>query len=194
MKSGKFVHPTAVVDPTATVGEGTKIWMNAQVREGVTIGEGCILGKDVYVDFGVRIGNHCKIENGAYLFHSVVLEDGVFVGPRACFTNDRRPRAVGPDGRPLGAGEWASGHTVVKQGASIGAGVVLLTDLTIGRYAMVGAGAMVLRDVGDFELVVGNPGRRIGYVCKCGSRLEADEQGSLWRCPKDGFEHRPNSP
>jgi serine acetyltransferase len=189
-REGVFIHSSALVDPTASIGEGTKIWMNVQVREGAVIGERCMLGKDVYVDFGVRIGKSCKIENGAYLFHAATLEDGVFVGPRACLTNDRRPRAAGVDGNPLGADEWISGHTVVKKGASIGAGAVLLTDLSIGTYAMIGAGSMVLRDVGDFELVVGNPARRIGHVCKCGTRLSEVGPGGDLRCPKDGLTYR----
>lgn len=165
------VHATAEVSPSAQVGDGTWIWHQAQVREGAQVGRYCILGKGVYVDCNVHIGDRCKLQNGASLFHGVTLEDGVFVGPGAILTNDRWPRAVNPDGSLKTDDDWQVGPVRVKEGASLGAGCIVLPDVTIGRYAMVGAGAIVTRDVPDQGLVVGNPARLMGYVCVCGQSL-----------------------
>lgn len=174
------IHPTAEVAPGAHVGPGTAIWHHAHVREGATIGANCILGKDVYVDYDVTIGSNVKIQNGAYIYHGATLEDGVFIGPRACLTNDLRPRAITPDGRLKTLDDWSVGRTLVRYGASIGTGAIVLSGLTIGRFAMVGAGAVVSRDVPEHGLVVGIPARLVGYVCRCGRRLEWTATG--WHC------------
>jgi UDP-2-acetamido-3-amino-2,3-dideoxy-glucuronate N-acetyltransferase len=176
-----YVHPTAEVDAGATVGPGTRIWRHAHVRTGARIGADCILGKDVYVDHDVTVGDRAKLENGAYLFYGAVLEDGVFVGPRACLTNDRLPRAITPDGALKTEADWEVGRTLIRYGAAIGAGATVVTGVTLGRWAMVGAGAVVTRDVPDHGLVVGVPARLIGYVCACGMRLASDAEGT-WRC------------
>src|SRR5438128_785071 len=131
-----FVHQTAEVSKRAIVGEGTKIWHHAQVREEACIGRNCIIGKGAYVDHDVIIGNNVKIQNGAFIYYGVVMEDGVFVGPRACLTNDPIPRAITPDGALKGTEDWAVGRTLVKYGASIGAGAIILPNVTIGRFAM----------------------------------------------------------
>lgn len=174
------IHPTADVSPKAQIGPGTRIWHFVQVREGVVIGENCILGKDVYVDFDVKIGNNVKIQNSALLYHGATLEDGVFIGPQVCLTNDRTPRAITSQGLLKGNDDWVVGPILVKHGASIGAGSILLPDLTVGRFALTGAGAVVTRDVPDHGLVIGNPARLVGYVCHCGRKME--QQGSLWHC------------
>lgn len=176
-----MIHPTAEVSPEARIGDGTKVWHQAQVREGAVIGEECVLGKGVYVDKNVRIGDRVKLQNGAQVFHGVTLEDGVFVGPQAVLANDRYPRAVTPDGRLKGDSDWPEGSVLVRYGASIGAGAVIVPDATIGRWAMVGAGAVVVGDVADQALVTGNPARQTGWVCKCGRRLRRD--GGRWACP-----------
>jgi UDP-2-acetamido-3-amino-2,3-dideoxy-glucuronate N-acetyltransferase len=165
------VHPTAEVSDLAEVGDGTQIWHQAQVRERARVGRNCILGKGVYVDSDVQIGDRCKVQNGACLYHGVTLEDGVFVGPGAILTNDRSPRAVNPDGSLKGDADWKAGRICVKQGASLGAGSIILPDITIGQFALVGAGAVVTDSVPDHGLVVGNPARLVGYVCRCGCRL-----------------------
>lgn len=165
------IHPTAEVSAHAVLGEGTSVWNQAQIRERARLGRGCIVSKDAYVDFEVEVGDFCKIQNGAYLYHPVRLGNGVFVGPGVIFTNDRRPRAVSPDGSPKKAADWRADATVVEDGASIGAGAVVVAGLRIGKWAMVGAGAVVTRDVPAHALVVGNPARRIGWVCACGERL-----------------------
>ena len=162
MSDDVFIHPTAIVDPSAKIGAGTKIWINVQVREGARIGRNCILSKDVYVDHGVVIGDDCKIQNSVSVYSGVTLEDGVFVGPNACFTNDRVPRARNTD--------WQITETLVQHGASIGANATIVCGVTIGEYAMIGAGSVVTRDVEPFALVMGNPARRVGRVDELGNR------------------------
>jgi len=170
-----MIHPTAEVSPKAQIGEGTRIWHHAQVREGARIGRNCIIGKNVYIDFDVTIGDNVKIQNNASVYHGVKIEDGVFIGPHACLTNDKIPRAITPTGELKSSQDWEVGRILVKYGASIGAGAVILPNVTIGRFAMVGAGAVVTRDVPDHGLVVGNPARLVGYVCRCGRRLRLQE-------------------
>jgi UDP-2-acetamido-3-amino-2,3-dideoxy-glucuronate N-acetyltransferase len=168
------IHPTAEVSNDVSVGDGTQIWRGVQIREGASIGSECNIGKSVYIDFGVPIGSRCKLENNASIFHGATLEDGVFVGPHACITNDRLPRPITPQGKLKGREDWDVGATLLRYGSSIGAGAIVLPDVTVGRFAMAGAGAIVTRDVPDHGLVVGNPARLIGFVCACGGRLTFD--------------------
>ncbi len=167
-----YIHPTAEVSPRATLGEGVKVWRSAQIREDAVIGDNVIIGKDAYIDFSVRVGANCKIQNAALLYHPAILEDGVFIGPGVILTNDRTPRAINPDGSLQSATDWEARQTVIRYGASVGAGAVILAGLTIGRFAMVAAGAVVTRDVPEHALVMGVPARVVGYVCACGVTLE----------------------
>jgi UDP-2-acetamido-3-amino-2,3-dideoxy-glucuronate N-acetyltransferase len=162
------VHPTADISPEAAVGEGTVVWHHAQIRERALVGEQCVIGKDVYIDAGVVVGNRVKIQNGALLYSGVKLEDGVFIGPLACLTNDRYPRAVTPGGDLKGPDDWVQGTILVRYGASIGAGATVLAGVEIGRFAMIAAGAVVTRSVPDHALLVGAPARQVGFVCRCG--------------------------
>ncbi|HZP58357.1 MAG TPA: acyltransferase [Dehalococcoidia bacterium] len=175
------IHPSADVSPAATVGDGTRIWHEAQVREGARIGEQCVLGKGVYVDRDVVIGDRCKVQNRASLFHGVTLEDGVFVGPHAVFANDRFPRAVNPDGALKSDDDWTVDPVLVRRGASVGAGAVVLPGVTVGAWAMVGAGSVVTADVPAHALVRGNPARIAGWVCVCGRPLARAETG-MYHC------------
>jgi acetyltransferase-like isoleucine patch superfamily enzyme len=186
------IHPTAEVSTEAIVGDGTSIWNQAQVREGARIGAGCVIGKNVYVDAGVVVGDRVKIQNNVSVFHGVTIEDGVFVGPHVCFTNDRVPRAINVDGSLKADADWEVGPTLVRFGAALGANATILPGVTIGRWAMVGAGSVVTRDVGDHELVAGNPARRLGSACACGQPLRDADDGSAFRgrCPGCG-EHYP---
>ncbi|HQY94106.1 acyltransferase [Caldilinea sp.] len=177
MMSDFFVHPTAEVSAEAKIGQGTRIWNRAQVREGAVLGDGCIVGKDAYVDMDVRIGSHVKIQNSALLYHGATLEDGVFIGPQVCLTNDLYPRAINPDGSLKGASDWEVGETVIRYGASVGAGAIIVTGVEVGRFAMIGAGAVVTHDVPAHGLALGVPARLVGYVCACGARLDVDAQG-----------------
>jgi UDP-2-acetamido-3-amino-2,3-dideoxy-glucuronate N-acetyltransferase len=177
-----MIHPTAEVSSQAKVGLGTKIWHQAHVRERSMIGTNCILGKDVYVDIDVVIGDNVKIQNGALIYHGSTLEDGVFIGPHACLTNDRFPRSINSEGNLKTENDWEVEPVLVRYGASIGAGAIVIGGATIGRFAMVAAGAVVTRDVPDHGLVMGVPAYLVGYVCHCGQRLELIK-GS-WRCPE----------
>lgn len=151
-----YAHPTAEVSPLASIGPGTKIWNQVQIREEAVIGSDCIISKDVYIDKGVIIGNGVKIQNSVSVYHGVTIEDDVFVGPNATFTNDMFPRADNPD--------WQVVPTLVKRGASIGANATIVCGVTIGERAMVGAGAVVTKDVPPSALVVGNPARILRWL------------------------------
>lgn len=176
-----YVHETALVEEGVQLGPGTRIWHQAQVRRGARIGARCIVGKGAFVDFDVVIGDDAKLQNYACVYHGVTLGRGVFVGPHAVFTNDRRPRATDPSFAPLGDGDWEVGETTVGDGAAIGANATILPGLRIGRWAMIGAGAVVTADVPAYALVVGTPARRIGWTCVCGARL-SDDATKCERC------------
>lgn len=183
-----MIHPTAQVDPRAKVGANTKIWNWVQVRENAEIGENTILSKGVYVDFAVKIGRNVKIQNNVSIYHGVTIEDGVFVGPHVCFTNDKFPRAINPDGSLKGASDWKVSTIMVRYGASIGANATILPGVTLGRFSMVGSGAVVTKDVPEHGLVAGSPARMIGYVCSCGLRMERVEERPRFRCSACGEE------
>src|SRR4051812_28494245 len=172
MSEDLYIHPTADVSHRATLGAGTKVWHQAQVREGAVLGRNCILGKGAYIDFGVQIGDNVKIQNRSSVYHGVELESGVFVGPHVVFTNDLLPRAINADRTLKSDADWELGHILVKEGASIGAGSIIVTGITIGQWAMVGAGSVVTHDVSNHALVYGNPARQHGWVCACGHKLQ----------------------
>jgi UDP-2-acetamido-3-amino-2,3-dideoxy-glucuronate N-acetyltransferase len=177
LKPSFYVDPLAEVEPEAQVGAGTRIWRQAHIRTRASIGEMCNIGKGVYVESHVRIGSRVKIQNHVSLFEGVTIEDGVFIGPHVCFTNDMAPRAITPDGNLKSADDWEITPTLVKYGASIGAGSVIVCGVTIGEFALVGAGSVVTRDVAPHALVFGNPACFRGYVCHCARRLiEVREQ------------------
>jgi acetyltransferase-like isoleucine patch superfamily enzyme len=162
------VHPTSLVSETAQIGDETQIWLFCQIRDNVRIGRGCIFGKGVYVDTDVTIGDNVKVQNNASIFTGVTIEDGVFVGPHVCFTNDKVPRAVNPDMSRKGLTDWHITATLVKAGAAIGANATVVCGVTIGRWAMVASGSVVTKSVPDHALVIGNPARFVGWVCACG--------------------------
>ncbi|NLU78840.1 N-acetyltransferase [Micromonospora sp. HNM0581] len=161
-----FVHPTADVEPGATVGDGTKVWHLAHIRSSARVGAGCVIGRNVYVDAGVTVGDLVKIQNNVSVYQGVLLEDEVFVGPCAVFTNDLRPRAQNPD--------WKITPTVVRRGASIGANATLVCGVEVGEYAMIAAGSVVTRDVAPYQLVAGNPARPKGWVDERGEIVSRD--------------------
>lgn len=171
-----IIHPSAEVSPQAKIGNNTRIWHQAQVREGASIGDNCILGKGVYIDFNVSIGNNVKIQNGCYVFHGAALEDGVFLGPGVILTNDKNPRAINIDGSLKKDDDWVAGRILIKRGASLGAGCIVLPGVTIGKFAMAGAGTVITKDVPPYALVIGSPAKIIGFVCECGIRLQAGER------------------
>jgi acetyltransferase-like isoleucine patch superfamily enzyme len=174
------VHPTATVEPEVVLGRDTQLWHHVHVRAGAVLGDGTMLGKGVYVDAGVRIGARVRIQNNVSIYAGVELEDDVFVGPSAVFTNDRVPRAGSVDFVPV--------PTLVRRGASIGANATLVCGIEIGAWAMIGAGAVVTRSVATHELVFGNPARRAGWVCVCGTVAlrTTDALPAATRCPQCG--------
>lgn len=166
MTANVFIHPTANVSPQASIGAGTKVWINVQIREQARIGEACILSKDVYIDHAVTVGHRCKIQNSVSVYHGVDIGNDVFVGPNVAFTNDRIPRAFNA--------EWRITPTRVEHGASIGANATIICGITIGEYAMVAAGSVVTKDVPPFTLVMGNPARVVAKIDKAGNRIHGE--------------------
>lgn len=167
VKGNYFVHETAVVDDKCEIGEGTKIWHFSHVLANSRIGRNCNIGQNVVIGPDVTIGNKCKIQNNVSVYKGVALEDGVFRGPSMVFTNIYNPRAEIPKMDQVR-------HTLVKKGATLGANCTIVCGNTIGRYAFIGAGAVVNKNVPDHALVVGNPARKIGWMCECGERLTDD--------------------
>ena len=157
------IHPTASIDSGAKIGSGTIVWINVQIRENSTVGKNCVLSKDVYIDRNVRIGDECKIQNSVSIYDGVTIENQVFVGPNASFTNDKVPRAFIPD--------WTITKTLVKRGASLGANCTIVCGISIGEYSMVAAGAVVTKDVPPYTLVAGNPARTMAKIDKLGNKI-----------------------
>ena len=170
-----FAHATAIIDPGAKIGAGTRIWHWVHIGPTAEIGANCSLGQNVYVG-KAKIGNNVKIQNNVSVFDEVVLEDDVFCGPSMVFTNVINPRS-----HIVRKHEYK--RTLVKRGATIGANAVLLCGIEVGSYSMIGAGAVITRDIPDYALVVGNPARRIGWTCQCGVRLDLlDAEGRCRAC------------
>jgi UDP-2-acetamido-3-amino-2,3-dideoxy-glucuronate N-acetyltransferase len=168
-----FAHETAIIDPGAKIGPGTRVWHWAHIGPAAEIGANCSFGQNVYIG-KAKIGNNVKIQNNVLVCDAVTLEDDVFCGPNVGFTNVINPRS-----HIVRKHEFKP--TLVKQGASIGANAVLICGVEVGCYAMIGAGAVITRHVPDYALVVGNPGRRIGWICQCGIRLEVCQERA--HCP-----------
>jgi UDP-2-acetamido-3-amino-2,3-dideoxy-glucuronate N-acetyltransferase len=182
------IAPSANVDETAQIGEGTSIWHLAQVRESASLGRGCIVGRGAYVGSGVRMGDHCKIQNNALVYEPAELGDGVFIGPAVVLTNDQYPRAINADGTLKSADDWHAVGVTVQEGASIGARAVCIAPVTVGRWALVAAGSVVTRDVPDFAIVAGNPAKPRGWVGRAGVPLQSVGT-SVWECPKSGEQY-----
>lgn len=163
VKNSKYIDRRAIVDKAVTVGSGTRIWAFSRVVEGAVIGDDCNICDHTFIEGKVTIGNRVTVKCGVYLWDGLVVEDDVFIGPNATFTNDLRPRSR----------RQISSYLITRlhQGCSVGAGAVVLPGLTIGRWSMVAAGAVVTRDVHDHALVVGNPAHFRAWVCRCGDKL-----------------------
>jgi acetyltransferase-like isoleucine patch superfamily enzyme len=167
------IHPTALIEPGVRIGQGSSVWDNVHIRKDATLGEECIVGEKTYIAYGVKIGNRCKINASVYICAAVTIDDGVMIAAHTVFTNDRFPRATTPDLKKLLSSDLADDtpHTRVKEGATIGANCTIGPGLVIGKWSMVGMGAVVTKDVPDHNLVLGNPARKIGLVCKCGALM-----------------------
>ena len=168
---GVKIHESAIVDDGAQIGKGSRIWHFVHICSGARIGEGCSFGQNVFVGNDVTIGNNCKIQNNVSVYDAVVLEDDVFCGPSMVFTNVYNPRSA-----VIRKDEYRK--TLVRRGATLGANSTLVCGITIGRYAFVGAGALINNHVPDFALVVGVPGRQIGWMSRFGEQLNLPLEGS----------------
>ena len=171
--TSSFIHPTAIVEKDVAIGAGTSIWDNVHVRHSARIGDECIVGEKTYIAYGVAIGNRVKINAFVYICNAVTIEDGVMISAGTIFTNDRFPRATTTNLRHLRSSD-PDEHTLptlVREGATIGAGCVIGNNLAVGRFAMVGMGSVVTKSIPDFHLALGHPAKSIGCVCRCGNSL-----------------------
>lgn len=169
MESSFFVHDSSYVDEGAVIGANTHIWHFCHIMSGVTIGENCNIGQNVFIAPGVVLGNGVKVQNNVSIYSGVVCEDDVFLGPSCVFTNVINPRSFIEKKNEFK-------KTIIKKGASIGANSTIVCGNTIGSYALIGAGAVITKDVPEYALIVGNPGRIKGYVCACGEKLRSEFQ------------------
>lgn len=177
-----FIHETAVVDEGATIGKGTKVWHFSHIMPNCSIGENCNIGQNVVVSPNVILGKNVKIQNNVSIYTGVTCEDDVFLGPSMVFTNVVNPRsAVNRRGQYT--------QTVVKKGASIGANATIVCGHDIGEFAFIGAGTVVTKEVPSYALIVGNPGRQMGWMSEFGHRLEFDENG-VAICPESQERYR----
>lgn len=173
-----FAHETAVIDNGCEIGTKTKIWHFSHIMAPCSIGMNCNIGQNVVVSPEVKLGNNVKVQNNVSIYTGVTCEDDVFLGPSMVFTNVSNPRSA-----VNRRGQYEK--TLVKQGATIGANATIVCGITLGRFSFVGAGAVVTKDIGDYGLVVGNPGRRIGWMSEYGQRLNFDAQGRA-TCSESG--------
>lgn len=178
-----FVHPTAVVDEGAVIGQGTKIWHFSHVMKGAQIGERCVFGQNVNVDGGTLIGNNVKVQNNVSIYTGVEIEDDVFLGPSCVLTNVTNPRSQ------------VNRHslyekTFIRRGATVGANATIVCGVTIGRFAFIGAGAVVTKDVPDYALMVGNPARQKGWMSRHGHVLNSPDPDGIMTCPESGYRYR----
>ena len=182
MSTDYYVHPSAVVDAGAQIGAGSKIWHFAHISPGARIGERCIFGQNTFVAVGVVVGNNVKVQNNVAIYTGTTIEDDVFLGPSCVLTNVTNPRSQ------------VNRHslyekTTIRRGAPIGANATIVCGVTLGRYCFIAAGTVVTRDVTDYALVQGVPGRQAGWMSRHGLRLRADAKGEL-RCPESGYRYR----
>ena len=176
------IHHTAIIDDGAQIGENTAIWHFSHIMSGAVVGQNCVVGQNVFIASDVAIGNGVKIQNNVSVFSGVICEDDVFLGPCCVFTNVISPRsAISRKNQFL--------KTLIKKGASIGANATIICGNTIGEYAMIGAGSVITKDVPPYALIVGNPGKQIGWVSEYGNRLEFDEN-NIAVCEESGKKYK----
>lgn len=182
MAETRSIHPTAVIDPGAFIGAGSKIWHFCHLMPNAIVGENCILGQNVFIDNNVVIGNGVKIQNNVSVYNGVVIEDDVFLGPSMVFTNVINPRSFIERKNEFK-------KTVIHKGASIGANATILCGVEIGSYALIGAGTMIVENVFPYALMVGNPARQIGWVSEAGVTLDFNAD-AVAVCPETGKKYQ----
>ena len=161
MSESAYIHPTAIVEKNVQIGARTSVWHHCHIRQDSVLGDDVSLGKGVFIDQGVTVGNGSRIQNGVNIYNGVIIKEWVFVGPNVTFTNDKYPRA--------GSKNWKLSETQLMPGCSIGAGSVLISEITIGSFALVGAGSVLMSDVLPFHLVYGLPAKQVSKICACGN-------------------------
>lgn len=179
-KTNFYINQYAVVDENVEIGEGTKIWHFTHIQSGTKIGKKCVFGQNVNVGNNVNIGDYCKVQNNVSIYEGVTLEDYVFCGPSMVFTNILDPKCKYPQ---VGAQFYVK--TLVKEGASIGANATIVCGNTLGKHCLIGAGTVVTKDVPDYALVIGVPGKVVGWVSEAGNKLKFDATGKAY-CEKSG--------
>jgi UDP-2-acetamido-3-amino-2,3-dideoxy-glucuronate N-acetyltransferase len=182
MGSNYFVHPSSYIDEPCEIGEGTKIWHFCHIMKGAKIGKNCIFGQNCHIAENVIIGNGVKVQNNVSIYTGTIIEDYVFLGPSCVLTNVTNPRSE-IDRHSLYE------KTLIRRGASIGANATIVCGITIGRYAFVAAGSVVTKDVQDYALVVGVPGKVVGFMSRHGHKLKFDKDG-IGICPESGFKYK----
>jgi UDP-2-acetamido-3-amino-2,3-dideoxy-glucuronate N-acetyltransferase len=182
MENRYFAHPTAVIDEGCEIGDGTKIWHFSHIMGNCKIGQNCNIGQNVVVSPGVVLGKNVKVQNNVSIYTGVICEDDVFLGPSMVFTNVVNPRSA-----VNRRGEYAT--TLVRRGASIGANATIICGNVIGMFAFIGAGAVVTKNVADYALIIGNPGRHAGWMSEFGHKLKFDKDGNA-SCLETGDRYR----
>ena len=181
MANDPFIHPTAVVDSNAQIGEGTKIWHFSHIFNGAKIGENCVFGQNTMVADGATVGDNVKAQNNVAIYSGITIEDDVFLGPSCVLTNVSNPRSQ-VDRKNIFE------KTLIRMGATVGANATIVPGVSLGRYAFVSAGAVVTRDVPDYALVKGVPAKQVGWMSRHGHVL-IGESGSELVCPESGFRY-----
>lgn len=185
MNQKYYVHETSLIGENVSIGADTRIWQFCNIMNDVEIGNSCNIGQNVFIESGVRIGNHVKVKNNISLYKGVVCEDDVFLGPNCVFTNVVNPRSFIEKKDQMK-------QTLVKKGATVGANATIVCGHNIGEYSLIGAGSVVTKDVGAYELVVGNPAKKAGYVCKCGEKLVKNKEKYVCRMCQKKYQLRDN--
>ncbi len=176
--SNYFAHETAIIEPSAVIGAGSKIWHFSHVMKDCVLGNNCNIGQNVVVSPQVVLGNNVKVQNNVSIYTGVICENDVFLGPSCVFTNVINPRS-----RVNRKGQYTK--TIVKEGASIGANATIICGYNIGKYAFIGAGAVITKEVPNYALIVGNPGKQIGWMSEYGTTLKFNKEG-LAKCSEEG--------
>lgn len=174
-----MIAQTAKISKGVKLGKSTKIWEYSQIREGTEIGNDCVIGRNVYIDHDTKIGSKVKIQNNALIYYKSILENGVFIGPAASLINDKYPRATNNSGKLKKKSDWTVGKILIKKGASIGAGAIILPNVTIGAYSLVGAGSVVTHSIPSYSKYAGNPAALIGFICKFGHNISLPKSSKI---------------
>jgi UDP-2-acetamido-3-amino-2,3-dideoxy-glucuronate N-acetyltransferase len=183
--SDYYAHETAIVDDGAIIGNGTKVWHFAHVFQGAIIGENCSFGQNTMVSGGVTVGSNVKVQNNVAIYTGTTIEDDVFLGPSCVLTNVTNPRS-----QVVRRSLYE--ETLIRRGATIGANATIVCGITLGRYSFIAAGAVVAKNVPDYAMMVGVPGRQVGWMSRHGHQLKAPDAESIMICPESGYRYQEN--